>query len=112
MQEANRSLAVDASFNYLFTFGKDFFTPEESQLWQTHPLLEQGKIADDGVFFAVGQQGTGLPFHFHKEAWNEAVAGMKRWSIYPPQTVPPGVLTSKPCVALEISKSLACTKWR
>ena len=39
-------------------YGKDFFSQEESALWQAHPLLEQGKIADDGVFFAVGQQGT------------------------------------------------------
>ena len=37
--------------------------------------------------FRVAQ---GLPFHFHKEAWNEAVAGLKRWTVYPPERVPPG----------------------
>jgi hypothetical protein len=81
--------SASPSFNYLFTYGKTFFTQEESADWQSHPVLPQGRIADDGVFFAVGQQGTGLPFHFHKEAWNEAVAGLKRWSVYPPSEVPP-----------------------
>ena len=34
--------------------------------------------------FYAGGPGSGAPSHFHKDAWNVASTGLKRWYVYPP----------------------------
>jgi len=36
------------------------------------------------LVFAVGASGSGIPFHHHTHAYNELLAGAKRWSFLPP----------------------------
>jgi hypothetical protein len=39
---------------------------------------------------AWGGPNTGIPFHFHKDGYQELIFGRKLWSLYPPTTVAPG----------------------
>jgi hypothetical protein len=42
------------------------------------PFLDYG--VNHGV--TIGSSGSGTPFHFHGDGWNELLAGRKRWFIF------------------------------
>ena len=39
---------------------------------------------------ALGGADSGIPFHFHKDGYNEVLWGRKLWGFYPPSGVAPG----------------------
>ncbi|CAI5732321.1 unnamed protein product [Hyaloperonospora brassicae] len=57
-----------------------------------------GSARPEFRWIVIGPQRTGAPWHqdpARTSAWNALVKGRKRWAIYPPDTVPPGVNASK-----------------
>ena len=41
------------------------------------------------LLVALGANGTGIPFHYHTEAWLELLHGRKWWFLYPPSASVP-----------------------
>ena len=56
-----------------------------------------GENRPDFRWFLCGPAGSGSPFHTDPHAtsaWNGLLHGRKRWALYPPTMVPPGVTVS------------------
>jgi len=71
---------------------KDYRVPEYFSV----DLFEHMKTADrpDWRWFLVGPPRSGSPFHqdpHRSSAWNALIVGRKRWALYPPHIIPPGV---------------------
>uniref|UniRef100_M4C1U1 JmjC domain-containing protein n=1 Tax=Hyaloperonospora arabidopsidis (strain Emoy2) TaxID=559515 RepID=M4C1U1_HYAAE len=57
-----------------------------------------GSVRPEFRWIVIGPQRTGAPWHqdpARTSAWNALVKGRKRWAIYPPDTLPPGVNVGK-----------------
>jgi hypothetical protein len=48
------------------------------------PFSRLIEYADAPLLLALGGSGSGIPFHEHRDAFNEVLVGAKRWSLYPP----------------------------
>lgn len=55
--------------------------------WKAAPYFKFGHKASERII-AIGGTDSGIPFHFHGEAWNELLYGRKRWFLYPPHSPP------------------------
>eukprot|EP00037_Helgoeca_nana_P021417 m.216163 g.216163 ORF g.216163 m.216163 type:complete len:571 (+) comp25637_c0_seq1:176-1888(+) len=54
-----------------------------------HDAEPRGQVpAGYDVYFALGGNGTGVPFHYHAETMMVLHDGMKRWFTFPPATRP------------------------
>eukprot|EP01052_Picozoa_sp_SAG31_P002082 SAG31_NODE_70_length_28117_cov_100.521843_15_plen_234_part_00 len=57
---------------------KGFDLPSLSKL-DYGPIAEQRSSMSGGLVLALGDNGTGIPFHYHTESWLEVLHGEKRW---------------------------------
>lgn len=70
---------------------------ELPRIFEDNLLTELNDPAFQGrQWLLIGGVGSGLSFHvdpFGCSAWNALLEGKKRWALYPPSRIPPGVTT-------------------
>jgi hypothetical protein len=99
LASAAAASAASSSTHYLFD-RSDFYRthPHLFSAYERLPLFEAAPFSEEqdaglrwerSMTFAVGADGSGLPFHLHKAGWNEVVYGRKRWLMYPPDALIP-----------------------
>jgi len=88
----------------LYLFDNKFLEriPELAKLWKVphyfdtdllEPCVSKEDRPDDR-WFLIGPPKSGSPFHqdpHQTSAWNALMQGRKRWILYPPDCIPPGV---------------------
>lgn len=84
--------------------GEDYFRPMGKQ------------HRPDFRWLVVGPQRTGAPWHTDPHgtsAWNALLCGRKRWSLYPPDRVPPGVQVQRDAGGrvVEFHAPLSASQW-
>ncbi|CAH0476846.1 unnamed protein product [Peronospora belbahrii] len=73
-----------------------------------------GSMRPDFRWIVVGPQRTGAPWHqdpARTSAWNALVKGRKRWAIYPPNSLPPGVNVGKNGEYLDNGLNMPSLMW-
>ncbi|KAJ3001028.1 hypothetical protein HDV02_000097 [Globomyces sp. JEL0801] len=101
---------------YLFdkscTFGElksDFTVPEYFDL-DLFAVL--GKDRPDYRWLIIGPQRSGSTFHVDPNstsAWNACITGRKKWIMFPPNQIPPGVFPSAD--GSEVTSPVSLTEW-
>jgi len=95
-------MKANADLQPLYLFESDLPKDLQSQL-SVPKIFEENFLTalDDPSFtgrqwLLIGGAGSGLSFHvdpFGCSAWNALLQGRKRWILYPPHVIPPGVST-------------------
>jgi len=87
----------------IYLFDNKFLerAPDMRDDWEVPPFFGEDLFnlmtdvdRPDYRWFLVGCPRSGSPFHqdpHRTSAWNALIAGRKRWALYPPHVLPPGV---------------------
>jgi hypothetical protein len=81
-------------------FQEDFFS------------LLKGNDRPSFRWLLVGPARSGSTFHKdpnYTSAWNGLISGLKKWVMYPPDKVPPGVFPSGD--GFQVTTSISATEW-
>jgi hypothetical protein len=97
----------DKNFANLSQFADDFEVPKyfSDDLFQV-----LGNQRPDYQWLIVGPERSGSTFHVDPNstsAWNAILKGSKKWILFPPHVIPPGVYPSKD--GSEVKKNQKCT---
>eukprot|EP00898_Chlorokybus_atmophyticus_P007500 jgi/Chlat1/7751/Chrsp66S07229 len=90
-------------------FGKDYPVPE---YFREDLFSVLGSKRPDYRWLIIGPKGSGSSFHVDPNstsAWNAVISGRKKWIMYPPGTVPPGVHPSKD--GADVATPVSITEW-
>lgn len=102
--------AVQRDESPLYVFDRKFWKRAPPMLgeWQPPALFDTARVdvlraLDERIrptlkWLVIGAQRTGASWHrdpLSTSAWNTLLQGRKRWAIYPPDVVPPGVYVER-----------------
>jgi hypothetical protein len=85
-------------------FQEDFYSfPQERSAEYVHPSFR---------WWLIGPERSGSSFHkdpLYTHAWNGLVSGKKKWILYPPHIIPPGIRSSQD--HLQVAAPLSVAEW-